>query len=147
MRIKTYELLNKLGCSTEDRSTLEKCMESMDTKTILKAQVKVCGNNVEGDCFVPVIDNDTVFPNDYAKNITAANKAILQGYNSNEGFLKLMKFLTEKFPVEKLSTQGFSREMFLKILARMFPRTTAQVIIACNRRSMIFLIIFLRHVL
>ena len=34
---------------------------------------------------------------------------ILQGSNSNEGFLKMMKFLTREFPTDKLHSEGFTQ--------------------------------------
>ena len=55
------------------------------------------------------------------ENITHSSIPILMGFNSNEGFLTLMQFLTKEFPTEKLHTEGFSRKMAMKMIAKMFP--------------------------
>eukprot|EP00090_Calanus_glacialis_P005735 TRINITY_DN14441_c0_g1_i1.p1 TRINITY_DN14441_c0_g1~~TRINITY_DN14441_c0_g1_i1.p1 ORF type:complete len:825 (-),score=167.83 TRINITY_DN14441_c0_g1_i1:160-2634(-) len=126
MKMKSFEFTKKAGCPTEGMSLVIECLENVEVSRILSAQNKICDNSLEGDCFVPIVDDDTVFSNDHVRNLSRTNKAILQGYNSNEGFLKLMNFLTKEFPTEKLHSEGFSREMFIKMLARMFPRAGAQ---------------------
>ena len=60
------------------------------------------------------------------KNITSSSTPILMGFNSNEGFLTLMQFLTKEFPTEKLHTEGFSRKMAMKMIAKMFPSMPAE---------------------
>ena len=127
MKMKSFQFTKKAGCPTEGMSLVIECLENVEVSRILSAQNKICDNSLEGDCFVPIVDDDTVFSNDHVRNLSRTNKAILQGYNSNEGFLKLMNFLTKEFPTEKLHSEGFSREMFIKMLARMFPRAGAQV--------------------
>ena len=60
------------------------------------------------------------------ENITRPSTPILMGFNSNEGFLTLMQFLTKEFPTEKLHTEGFSRQMAMKMIAKMFPSMPPQ---------------------
>jgi len=126
MKMKSFEFTKKAGCPTEGMSLVVECLENVDVHRILSAQEKVCQHSLEENCFVPIIDNDTVFSNEDVRNLSKTNKAILKGYNSNEGFLQLMKFLTKEFPTEKLHSEGFSREMFIKMISRMFPMAGAQ---------------------
>jgi len=126
MTIKSVEFAKKVGCPTGDLSLVTECLENVAVSKILSAQKKVCDSSLGEHCFVPMIDNETVFSNAYVRNLSKTNKAILQGYNSNEGFLQLMKFLTKEFPTEKLSYEGFSREMFEEMITKMFPRTGPQ---------------------
>ena len=60
------------------------------------------------------------------ENITHSSIPILMGFNSNEGFLTLMQFLTKEFPTEKLHTEGFSRKMAMKMITKMFPSMPAE---------------------
>ena len=130
MSVKSVEFVKKVGCPTQEFSLVTECLQNAEVSKILSAQKKVCENSLDGlNCFVPIVDDETVFSNNYVRNLSKTNKAILQGYNSNEGFLKLMKFLTKEFPTEKLHSEGFSRDMFVKMVARMFPNATPQVII------------------
>lgn len=129
MKMKSFEFAKKAGCPTEGRSLVTECLENVEVSRILSAQKSVCQNILEGNCFVPIIDDETVVSNEKVMNASSPRKAILQGYNSNEGFLQLMQFLTKQFPTEKLHSEGFSREMFLKMVSRMFPLTGPQVII------------------
>jgi len=126
MKMKSFEFAKKAGCPTEARSLVTECLENLEVSRILSAQKSVCQDILEGNCFVPIIDDETVVSNEKVMNASRPRKAILQGYNSNEGFLQLMQFLTKQFPTEKLHSEGFSREMFLKMVSRMFPLTGPQ---------------------
>ena len=56
----------------------------------------------------------------------SSSTPVLMGFNSNEGFLTLMQFLTKEFPTEKLHTEGFSRKMAMKMISKMFPSLAAE---------------------
>ena len=92
---------------------------------ILEEQDSVCDLDImTPNCFVPVEDGETV---PKAEGIQTSSAKVMYGHNSNEGFLKLMQFLTREFPTEKLYTEGFSQEIFLKMLSRMFPNADNKV--------------------
>ena len=83
--------------------------------------VQVC-SGVASSCFLPIEDGQMVGKTRMdQENITRPSTPILMGFNSNEGFLTLMQFLTKEFPTEKLHTEGFSRQMAMKMIAKMFP--------------------------
>jgi hypothetical protein len=50
--------------------------------------------HVQEGCFLPTVDNDIVKKGNISGNFTHG-KPVLLGVNANEGFLKLMKFLTK----------------------------------------------------
>ena len=66
----------------------------------------------------------------------SSSTPVLMGFNSNEGFLTLMQFLTKEFPTEKLHTEGFSSKMAMKMISKMFPSLAAEShkVIKKNRR-------------
>ena len=93
---------------------------------IVGEQDSVCGLTIAApSCFVPVEDGDTVQLR--AGPGPAPATRLMYGHNANEGFLKLMQFLTREFPTEKLYSEGFSQEIFLKMLSRMFPQADNKV--------------------
>ena len=117
---RSSSLAKKLGCDTADIE----CLQKVDVEEILAAQNSVCEHSITNiNCFVPVLDNDIVTANPVPAN---NNTHIMYGFNSNEGFLKLMQFLTKQFPTEKLYSEGFSQEIFTKMLSRMFPEVDAK---------------------
>ena len=121
---RTASLAERLGCSTAD----EVCLEAVKVEEILAVQDDVCGHGlVNTHCFVPTVDDEIVFSNKYQQKLNRTNTNVMFGYNSNEGFLKLMQFLTKEFPTEKLYSDGFSEEMFLRMLSKMFPEVDKQV--------------------
>ena len=78
-------------------------------------------------CFLPIEDGLMVAKTRMnQENMTRPSIPILMGFNSNEGFLTLMQFLTKEFPTEKLHTEGFSRKMAMKMIAKMFPSMAAE---------------------
>lgn len=108
-------LTKNLGCNLGDIE----CLQNVDVEEILAAQNSVCEHSITNiNCFVPVLDGEIVTANSAPAN---NNTNIMFGFNSNEGFLKLMQFLTKQFPTEKLYSEGFSQEIFTKMLASMFP--------------------------
>ena len=80
--------------------------------------MQVC-SGVAPSCFLPIEDGQMVAKKN--QNMTQSSIPILMGFNSNEGFLTLMQFLTKEFPTEKLHTEGFSRQMAMKMISKMFP--------------------------
>ena len=76
----------------------------------------------------------------------SSSTPVLMGFNSNEGFLTLMQFLTKEFPTEKLHTEGFSRKMAMKMISKMFPSLAAEShkVITKDRISMMNLVESLR---
>ena len=124
MKQRTMRLAEKVGCSTADLA----CLQAVEVEKLLAAQDKVCHHGlVTANCFVPSVDEEIVFSNKYQQKLNRSNTNVMFGYNSNEGFLKLMQFLTKEFPTEKLYSEGFSQEMFLRMLSRMFPEVDDQV--------------------
>ena len=124
MKQRTMKVAEKVGCSTADLA----CLEKVPVEDILAAQDEVCRHGlVTTNCFVPSVDDEIVFSNKYQQKLNRSNTNVMFGYNSNEGFLKLMHFLTKEFPTEKLYSEGFSQEMFLRMLSRMFPDVGDQV--------------------
>ena len=119
---RSNQLVDKLGC-TGQQEYME-CLQNISVDVILSEQNSVCEHNIRNiNCFIPVLDGEIV-----QHNISSTlNNKIMFGYNSNEGFLKLMQFLTKEFPTEKLYTEGFSQEIFMKMLKRMFPNTDNKV--------------------
>ena len=101
-----------------------KCLKNVSVEEIVSEQNSVCGHSILNlNCFVPILDGAIV-----QNNLTVlANTKIMYGFNTNEGFLKLMQFLTREFPTEKLYSEGFSREMFLKMLSRLLPEADKKV--------------------
>ena len=124
MKQRTMKVAEKLGCSTADLA----CLQEVQVEDILAAQDEVCHQGLlTANCFVPSVDDEIVFSNKYQQKLNRSNTNVMFGYNSNEGFLKLMHFLTKEFPTEKLYSEGFSQEMFLRMLSRMFPELDDQV--------------------
>ena len=82
--------------------------------------MQVC-SGVVSSCFLPTEDDQMVI-----KTNMNSSLPILMGFNSNEGFLTLMQFLTKEFPTEKLHTEGFSRKMAMKMIGKMFPSMPAK---------------------
>ena len=74
------------------------------------------------------MDGETMFSDAELAAAAGPGPAVLAGHNSNEGFFALMRFLTRQFPSQQLSTQGFSQEMFSRLVGKMFPATDSQVI-------------------
>ena len=121
---RTARLADKLGCSTADVD----CLQSVAVSEILAVQDTVCGHGLQAaNCFLPSVDDEIVFSNKYQQKLNRTNTNLMFGYNSNEGFLRLMQFLTKEFPTEKLYSDGFSEEMFRRMLTRMFPEVDDQV--------------------
>ena len=101
-------------------------VQDLAVEDIVGAQDSVCGLTIAApSCFVPVEDGDTVQLR--AGPGPAPAPRLMYGHNANEGFLKLMQFLTREFPTEKLYSEGFSQEIFLKMLSRMFPQADNKV--------------------
>ena len=133
MKQRTLELAERLNCSTADLA----CLQAVEVEDLLAAQDKVCSHGlVTANCFVPSVDEEIVFSNKYQQKLNRSNTNVMFGYNSNEGFLKLMQFLTKEFPTEKLYSEGFSQEMFLRMLSRMFPEVDDQVSIKLSNRKL-----------
>ena len=125
-RARTRRLSSRLGCA--DQADLTSCLQSVSVDQILEAQNSVCDLDIVTPCcFVPVEDGETVPAEE-----TQTSAKVMYGHNSNEGFLKLMQFLTREFPTEKLYTEGFSQEIFLKMLSRMFPNADEKVRNCCT---------------
>ena len=82
---------------------------------------QVC-SDVASSCFLPMEDGHMV----KKANNNSSSTPVLMGFNSNEGFLTLMQFLTKEFPTEKLHTEGFSRKMAMKMISKMFPSLAAE---------------------
>ena len=123
---RTAALAERLGCSPADTA----CLQALEVEDILQVQDSVCGHGlVTANCFVPTVDDEIVFSNKYQEKLNKTNTAVMFGYNSNEGFLRLMQFLTKEFPTEKLYSDGFSEEMYRRMLSRMFPEVDNQVMI------------------
>ena len=123
-RARSRRLASKLGCA--DQAELASCLQSVSVDQILEGQNSVCDLGIiTPNCFVPVEDGQTV-PSSQAEE-TQTSAKVMYGHNTNEGFLKLMHFLTREFPTEKLYTEGFSQEIFLKMLSRMFPNADEKV--------------------
>ena len=102
---RSLSLAQKLGCPV---SNVTDCMRNISVDDILEKQHEVCAHNiVHLNCFVPTIDEELVRE---SNQVNDPNIDIIHGYNSNEGFLKLMQFLTKEYPSEKLYTEGFSDE-------------------------------------
>ena len=121
---RSRDLARRLGCVHQ--AELASCLQSVGVDQILEEQDSVCDLGiVTPNCFVPVEDGETV-PRSQAEVIQTSAK-VMYGHNSNEGFLKLMQFLTREFPTDKLYTEGFSQEIFLKMLSRMFPKADKKV--------------------
>ena len=119
---RSRSLARRLGC--EDQTQLISCLRSVSVDQILEEQDSVCDLDiVTPNCFVPVEDGETV----PKAGVIKTKAKLMYGHNSNEGFLKLMQFLTREFPTEKLYTEGFSQEIFLKMLSRMFPKADNKV--------------------
>ena len=120
---RSNQLVEKLGCT--GKHGYMKCLQNVPVDDILSEQNSVCEHNIRNsNCFVPVLDGEIV-----QQNLTATpNTKIMFGFNSNEGFLKLMQFLTKEFPTEKLYTEGFSQEIFMKMLKRMLPNIDNKVL-------------------
>ena len=76
----------------------------------------------------------------------SSSTPVLMGFNSNEGFLTLMQFLTKEFPTEKLHTEGFSRKMAMKMISKMFPSLAAEShkVIPRNRRMKLEFVVSLK---
>ena len=124
MKQRTMKLAEKVGCSTADLA----CLQEVQVEDILASQDEVCHHGLGTvNCFVPTVDDEIVFSNKYQQKLNRSNANVMFGYNSNEGFLKLMQFLTKEFPTEKLYSEGFSQDMFLRMLSRMFPEVNDQV--------------------
>jgi len=74
---------------------------------------------IKETCFMPVLETDLHPTLDQEVNevhgakevnkVKVVEVPILQGSNSNEGFLKMMKFLTREFPTDKLHSEGFTQ--------------------------------------
>lgn len=121
---RTASLAERLGCAPADIS----CLQAVKVEEILAAQDTVCSYGLlAANCFLPTVDDEIVFSNKYQQKLNRTNTAVMFGYNSNEGFLRLMQFLTKEFPTEKLYSDGFSEEMFRRMLSRMFPEVDNQV--------------------
>ena len=128
---RSVALAQKLRCPV---SNITDCMRNVSVEEILENQNEVCAHNiVHLNCFVPTIDEELVRK---SNQVIDQNIDIIHGYNSNEGFLKLMQFLTKEYPAEKLYTEGFSQEMFFKMLSRMFGEDDEKVIIEMNEKIM-----------
>ena len=103
-------------------------MQGLAVEDIVGEQDSVCGLTIAApSCFVPVEDGDTVQLRAGPGPPPPPPPPPMYGHNANEGFLKLMQFLTREFPTEKLYSEGFSQEIFLKMLSRMFPQADNKV--------------------
>ena len=102
---------------------------------------QVC-SDVASSCFLPMEDGHMV--KKAANN--SSSTPVLMGFNSNEGFLTLMHFLTKEFPTEKLHTEGFSRKMAMKMISKMFPSLAAEShkVIPRNRRMKLEFVVSLK---
>ena len=113
-------------------------VQGLAVEDIVGEQDSVCGLTIAApSCFVPVEDGDTVQLR--AAPAPAPATRLMYGHNANEGFLKLMQFLTREFPTEKLYSEGFSQEIFLKMLSRMFPEADNKVL----RNTVYFLYVYI----
>ena len=69
MKMKSFEFAKKAGCPTEGRSLVTECLENLEVSRILSAQKSVCQNDLGRNCFVPIIDDETVFSNENVKSL------------------------------------------------------------------------------
>merc|ERR1719150_3553277 len=115
---RTASLAAALGCGGNNPAA---CLRDRTHQEIVNLQDQVC-SNVASSCFLPMEDGRMV--KKAANN--SSSTPVLMGFNSNEGFLTLMQFLTKEFPTEKLHTEGFSRKMAMKMISKMFPSLAAE---------------------